>query len=92
MTVTAEVEISFAHGKRTIQMAHKKTFEIEDCQEGLVVVLKLTNGESYTGVFKGMSGEEIMLGSLTSNHVIGLDTEYVGSYFEEINPDNAKNR
>ena len=58
-TVTAEVEIDFKDGKRTIEMVMKEQYEIEDCEEGEAVMLNLRNGETYTGVFKGMDGEKL---------------------------------
>jgi hypothetical protein len=70
MTVTAEVEIDFKEGKRTIEMELKEPHEIEDCEEGKAVMLNLRNGETYTGIFKGMDGDEdIMLGSLSGGNI-----------------------
>ena len=65
--VKAEVEFDFKDGKRTISMELKEPREIEDCEEGKAVILNLRNGETYTGIFKGMDGDEdIMLRSLNN--------------------------
>jgi len=83
--VTAEVEIDFKEGKRTIEMELKEPHEIEDCEEGKVVMLNLRNGETYTGVFKGMDGEDdIMLSSLSGGYAIGLKVNWVNDYFEQV--------
>jgi hypothetical protein len=83
-TVTAEVEIDFKDGKRTIEMVIKKPYEIEDCEKGKAVMLNLRNGETYTGIFKGMDGDEdIMLGSLSGGKTIGLKVGWLNDYFEQ---------
>lgn len=85
LTVTAEVEIDFKEGKRTIEMELKEPHEIEDCEEGKAVMLNLRNGETYTGFFKGMDGgEDIMLGSLSGGITIGLKVNWVNDYFEQV--------
>jgi hypothetical protein len=84
-TVTAEVEIDFKEGKRTIEMELKEPHEIEDCEEGKAVMLNSRNGETYTGIFKGMDGDEdIMLGSLSGGNTIGLKVNWVNDYFEQV--------
>lgn len=83
-TVTAEVEIDFKDGKRTIEMVMKEPYEIEYCEEGKAVMLNLRNGETYTGIFKGMDGDEdIMLGSLSGGNTIGLKVGWLNDYFEQ---------
>lgn len=84
-TVTAEVEIDFKEGKRTIAMVMKEPHEIEDCEEGKAVMLNLRNGETYTGIFKGMDGDEdIRLGSLSGKNTIGLKVGWLNDYFEQV--------
>ncbi|MFA7307636.1 MAG: hypothetical protein WC026_13290 [Hyphomicrobium sp.] len=83
-TVTAKVEINFKEGKKEIEMLLKQTNEIENCEEGRVVVLNLQNEETYAGFFKGMDDEDIMLGSLRDTTVIGLKANWVNNYFEQI--------
>lgn len=84
-TVTAEVEINFKEGKRTIEMVMKEPYEIEDCEEDKAVMLNLHNGETYTGIFKGMDGhEDIMLESLSGKSTIGLKLAWVCDYFEQL--------
>ena len=83
-TVTAEVEINFAEGKKTIEMLLKSPSEIDDCEEGKAIVLNLRNGETYTGIFKGVDDEEIMLGSLSGKGAIGLKAFWVRDYFEQV--------
>lgn len=84
-TVTAEVEIDFKEGKRTIEMVMKEPCEIEDCEKGKAVMLNLRNGETYTGIFKGMDGDEdIMLGSLSGKNTIGLKVGWLNDYFEQV--------
>lgn len=83
-TVTAEVEIDFKDGKRTIEMELKSPHEIEDCEIGKTVMLNLRNGETYTGIFKGMDGDEdIILGSLDRGNTIGLKVNWVKDYLEQ---------
>jgi hypothetical protein len=84
-TVTAEVEIDFKDGKRTIEMEMKGPYEIEDCEEGKVVMINFRNGDTYTGIFKGMDGDDdIMLGSLSGKSTIGLKVGWINDYFEQV--------
>lgn len=84
-TVTVEVEIDFKEGKKTIEMIIKDPYEIEDCEEGKVVILNLINGKIYTGIFKGMDGDEdIMLGSLSGKNTIGLKVGWLNEYLEQV--------
>ena len=83
--IIATVEIDLPEGKKEIKMELKKPSELEDCDEGTVVILNLKNGEKYTGIFKGMDGDEdLMLGSLSDKNRIGLKLAWVDDYFEEI--------
>jgi len=85
-TVVAEVKIDFKEGKKTIEMELKEPCDIENCEEGKVVMLNLRNGETYTGTFKGMDGDDdIMIRSLTSGRTIGLKVKWVSNYLEQIN-------
>lgn len=84
-TVTVEVEIYSKEGKRTIEMVMKEPYEIEDCEEGKIVVLNLCNGETYSGIFKGMyDDDDIMLGSLSGKTAIGVKVGWLNDYFEQI--------
>ncbi len=82
--VTTEVEINFPDGKRTIEMFWNKTSEIEDCEIGTVIVLLLTDESNVTGIFKGISGDDVMIGSFDGKHTLGYKTHWVDSYCEEI--------
>ena len=82
-TVKAEVEIDFKEGKKTIEMMLKSASEIDDCEEGKAIILNLRSGEAYTGIFKGMDDEEIMLGSLSEKNTIGLKVSWVRDYYEQ---------
>lgn len=82
-TTKIEAEINFADGKRTIEMELKEDYEIHDCEVEKVVMLNICNGEKYTGIFKGMNDDEIMLGSLSGKNTIGLSIAVVNDYFEE---------
>lgn len=83
-TITAEVEIDFKDGKRTIEMRLKEDWEIEECEYGKLIMLNLCNGETYTGVFKGINGQDIMIESLSRQNTIGLRASFINDYFEEI--------
>lgn len=83
-TITAEVEIDFKDGKRTIEMKLKEDWEIDECEIDKVIMLNLCNGETYTGVFKGIDGQDIMIESLSSQATIGLRASFINDYFEEI--------
>lgn len=65
-------------------MELKENYEIEDCEEGKVIVLNLCNGETYTGIFKGIDGQDIIIESLNSQNTIGLRASFINDYFEEI--------
>lgn len=82
--VTAEAEIDFLTGKRTIQMLLKGGHSIENCEVGKVVMLRLINDDELTGIFKGMSDEDVMLGTLDGKHTLGYKHRWVAEYFEEI--------
>lgn len=82
-TLTAEVEIEFKDGKVAIEMISKETYEIEDCEIDKVVILNLCNGETYTGIFKGMDGDDVMLGLISGNNTIGLSTSVINDYLEQ---------
>lgn len=79
-----EAEINFKDGMRTIEMELKEDYEIHDCEVEKVVMLNIFNGETYTGIFKGMDGDKIMLGSLSGKNTIGLSIAVVNDYFEEL--------
>lgn len=83
-TIIAEVEIDFKDGKVAIEMISKETYEIEDCEIGKVIILNICNGETYTGVFKGMDNDDVMIGSLSGNNTIGLSTSVINDYLEQI--------
>ncbi len=83
-TITAEVEINFADGNRTVEMMLKHPNEINDCQEGKAVVLNLRNGDQYTGIYQGIDeDDEIMLGSASSKNGIGIKWRAIENYFEQ---------
>lgn len=86
-TLTAEIEIDYKDGKVAIEMISKEDYEIEDCEIGKVIILNLCNGETYTGIFKGMDGDDVMIGSLSGKHTIGLSTSVIESYLEQISSD-----
>lgn len=81
--ITATVEVNFPDGKRTIIMVRKKGHDIEECDEGKVVILNLVNNDSLTGIFKGMAGDDVKLGSLDGKHTLGYNVKWVRNYFEE---------
>jgi hypothetical protein len=83
--ITAEVEIDFPDGKRVIDMAKKRNREIYDCDNGVVVMLHLRNGDMYTGFFKGIDDDDVLLGSLAGKNLIGLKLEWIDFYFEAVN-------
>ena len=84
----ATVGVNRPEGKQEIKMELKKPYEIKDCDEGKVIILNLYTGENYTGIFKGMDGDEdVMLGSLSGKGRIGLKVAWMKDYFEEIIPE-----
>ncbi len=56
--------------------------EIENLEEGKEVVLIFTNGEQYTGIFKGLADEQIILKALKSDAMIGLPLNMLDGYLE----------
>lgn len=84
LELTVTVEVNFPSGKREIEMSVKKGYDIEECEEGLVVCLNLLNGETHTGIFKGMADEDVKLGSLSGKHMLGYNINWISTYYEEI--------
>jgi hypothetical protein len=84
-TVTAEVEIETTEGTRSIQMLLQPGAKISECKTGKVVMLNLSDGQTPTGVFKGMSGDDVKLGALRSDLTLGYNIQWVDTYFEELN-------
>lgn len=82
--ITAKVDVHFPNGDKTIEMLLKDPHDIEECPEGSVVILNLTNDEQHTGIFKGMSDDDIKLGSLDGKHTLGYKIIWLEDYFEEI--------
>jgi hypothetical protein len=84
----ATMEVNFKDGKKEVEMELKNPQELYDCEEGKAIVLILQNEEGYTGIFKGMEEEDIMLGSLSQEHTIGLNICHIVTYFEQITKSN----
>jgi hypothetical protein len=82
--ITHEFEFEFEDGKRTINMESKDISDIEDCDVGKIISLLLHNNECYTGVFKGIDEDDIMIKTSNGTHTIGVKTYWVKSYLEEI--------
>ncbi len=82
--VTAEVEIDFPTGKKTIEMELKKRYDLDECENDTVIILNLINGEQLTGLFKGVNDEDTMIGSMDGKHTLGYKHHYIRDYFEEI--------
>jgi len=78
------IEIDFNGVKETYPCVLKQANEIDECEEGKIVVLCLKNGEVYTGVFKGIDDddEDVMLESLNKKHTIGLKTYWIKEFYE----------
>ncbi len=81
--VTADVEVHYSAGKKTIKMILKNPDDIQNCPEGKTVVINLRNGETYAGFFRGFDDSTIMLKSTMSGGVIGLELPWIVNYFEE---------
>lgn len=79
----AEVEIDFPDGKRTIMMVHDDEVDFEDIAPDQVALLILRNQKQYTGIFKGMDEETILLQPLGGGRSIGLDSSWVMFFFVE---------
>jgi hypothetical protein len=56
--------------------------DIKDLEEGKEVSLTFDNGTEYVGIFKGIDGDEILLKSTISSHIIGLPLNRLESYIE----------
>lgn len=69
--------------KSKTKQAHVRDAEqIYELQEGKEVVLVFKNGEDYTGIFKGLDDDQIMLKALESNSIIGLPVSQLEYYLE----------
>lgn len=82
MSQTATIEINFKEGKKTIEVTLKKKHQIEECEEGKVVILRMKNGDTFTGLFKGMDESTIMITGLFSSNVMGVNIRSVDDYLE----------
>ncbi|MFA5433162.1 MAG: hypothetical protein WC319_09925 [Candidatus Paceibacterota bacterium] len=67
---------------KTKQAYLRDAKEIENLEEGKEVVLLFANGEEYTGIFKGLDDEEIILKALESESMIGLPLNMLNGYLE----------
>lgn len=65
----------------------KKKTELQDCPADKKVVLIFKNGEQFSGILKECDGEEIILESFESGHVIGLPFGQLSHYLEETETD-----
>lgn len=83
----ATVEIKFPDGNREIEMELKKSWDIEYCEKGKVVVVNLVDGQQLTGIFKGMADEDVLLGTLDGKLTLGYKQHWISNYFEEIKKD-----
>ena len=83
MKTEIKIEINFPDGKRTIEMSQKKQYDIQNCEQEKIVVLNLNNGESYTGIFKGIDGDDAVLGSISGKNTIGINSVWIHDYFEQ---------
>lgn len=80
----AEALFTIEIDNKVYQMTENESYEIEDCDEGKVVIINLINGNSYTGIFHGMDGDIVLLKSIKSSSVVGLEIDWIKSYLEEI--------
>ena len=85
--IIGTVEVNFKDGKREVKMELKNPQELYNCEEGKAVVLILHNEEEYTGIFKGMDEDDVMLGSLSGEYTVGLNVNAIATYFEETDED-----
>lgn len=84
LQIIASIEIDFPEGKKEIKMELKDKEEITNCEIDKILVIALINGDQYTGYFKGINDETIMLESLSKKNTIGLEIHWVQGYFEQI--------
>ena len=67
---------------KTKQAYLRDAEEIENLEEGKEVVLIFGNGGEYTGIFKGLDDEQIILKALDSERMIGLPLNMLKGYLE----------
>ena len=67
---------------KTKQAYLRDAEEIENLEEGKEVVLLFVNGEEYTGIYKGLDDDQIILKSLDSDSMIGLPLNMLKGYLE----------
>ena len=81
--IKAEIELEIKGKKNTFEMIIKEPSDLEDLEDGHIVMLNLKNGEQYTGIFDGLDEyNEILLKSLESDQRIGLKIWWVRDYLE----------
>lgn len=84
-TAIATVTLDLEEGKKDVKMVFKPGYDIEECQEGKAVILHVGNGhEEYSGYYKGMDGDTVMLASFQSGKRIGLELDWISNYWEEL--------
>ena len=77
------LKLELEYNGKSYEVVEKQSHEIEDCEEGKFVTLIFKNSEEYSGLFRGMDGDDIMLGSVSSGRRIGLPVRFLKYYFEQ---------
>ena len=82
--VIATITVKYPKGEKDVETELKNQHDIGSCEEGKFIYMHLFNGNEYSGIFKGMDEETVLLGSLVSEDIIGIESECIENYFEEI--------
>ncbi|WP_312207718.1 hypothetical protein [Empedobacter sp.] len=69
-------------GKK-VQVEPKQSSDIKNVTKDKKVMLFFENGDEYHGVFQFIDGSDVVIKSLTSNHMIGLPIKKLIEFYQE---------
>jgi hypothetical protein len=88
--VKATATLTYGDGTtKEIEIEGKETYDLEDCDEGKVVILFGYGDDQITGIFRGTSddgeNEDVILSTLDDDKVrLAFNMNAIAFYFEEI--------
>lgn len=81
------------NGKETVLQMHKISgSELYKIPKGKTIVLILTDGGTWPGVFYGIDDDSIMLKSLNKGRVLGFDIDWLNTVLAECDSNEDKQK